>query len=41
VAKIYGSNNPVNQVRAVFRALNSLLPREAILEARGVKHEAQ
>ncbi len=41
VAKIYGSNNPVNQVRAVFRALQSLMPREAILEARGVTHEAQ
>jgi small subunit ribosomal protein S5 len=41
VAKIYGSNNPVNQVRAVFRALSSLLPRETILEARGVKHEAE
>lgn len=41
VAKIYGSNNPVNQVRAVFRALQALMPREAILEARGVTHEAQ
>lgn len=41
VAKIYGSNNPVNQVRAVFRALSALMPRAAILEARGVTHEAQ
>jgi small subunit ribosomal protein S5 len=39
VAKIYGSNNPINQVRAVFRALSSLMPRAAILEARGVTHE--
>ena len=41
VAKIYGSNNPVNQVRAVFRALSSLMPRAAILAARGVTNEVK
>jgi small subunit ribosomal protein S5 len=41
MAKMYGSSNPINQVRAVFRALASLQPRKAILAARGVEHEAQ
>ena len=34
MAKIIGSSNPVNQVRAVFRALTTLTPRKKILEAR-------
>jgi len=34
MAKIIGSSNPVNQVRAVFRALTTMIPREQILEAR-------
>ena len=36
IAKIYGSSNPVNQVRAIFKALSSLLKREEILSERGV-----
>jgi len=34
MAKIIGSSNPVNQVRAIFRALTTLTPRKKILEAR-------
>jgi len=34
LAKIHGSSNPVNQVRAVFAALRSLTPRKDILESR-------
>jgi small subunit ribosomal protein S5 len=41
MAKMYGSSNPINQVRAVFRALASLQPREAILAARGIEHETK
>ncbi len=34
MAKSLGSSNPINQVRATFRALKSLTSREAVLEAR-------
>lgn len=36
VAKIYGSNNPLNQVRAVIKALSSLKNRKECLEIRGL-----
>lgn len=36
VAKIYGSNNPLNQVRATLKALGLLQNRNEILNARGV-----
>lgn len=36
VAKIYGSNNPMNQVHAIFKALSSLKNRQKILSARGL-----
>ncbi len=36
VAKIFGSNNPLNQVRATFRALESLKNRQETLNKRGV-----
>lgn len=36
VAKSMGANNPVNLVRATFKALKSLRSREDILKARGV-----
>lgn len=36
VAKIYGSNNPMNQVRAIFKALASLKNRQKTLAARGL-----
>jgi len=36
VAKIYGSNNPLNQVRATLKALTSLKNRQKTLTARGV-----
>lgn len=36
VAKSLGSNNPVNLVRATFKALESLTSRDKIKEARGV-----
>ena len=34
MAKSFGSSNPVNQVRATFKALLSLIPREKVLQAR-------
>ena len=36
VAKIYGSNNPLNQVRATLKALLSLRNRQKTLNLRGV-----
>lgn len=39
MAKLYGSSNPVNQVRAIFRALASLRSKDDILKMRGVEHE--
>ena len=36
VAKIYGSNNPLNQVRAILKALALLKNRQATLTARGL-----
>jgi small subunit ribosomal protein S5 len=36
VAKIYGSSNPINQVRAIFKALLLLRNRQDILQARGL-----
>jgi small subunit ribosomal protein S5 len=41
VAKIIGSNNAVNQVRAAFEGLSKLCMRDEILKARGVKHESE
>jgi small subunit ribosomal protein S5 len=40
-AKIIGSNNAINQVRAAFAALSSLTLRDEIKMARGEKHEAE
>lgn len=36
VAKIYGSNNPLNQVRATLKALLNLKNRQKTLSARGL-----
>ena len=36
VAKSFGSNNPLNQVRATIRALRSLRNRKETLEIRGI-----
>lgn len=36
VAKSLGSSNPINQVRATFKALQSLRSREEVMQARGV-----
>jgi len=36
VAKSLGSNNPLNQVRATFKALESLRNRQESLETRGI-----
>lgn len=36
VAKIFGSNNPLNQARATLKALSGLKNREKTLAARGV-----
>jgi len=36
VAKSFGSNNPLNQVRATIRALRSLRNRKECLEIRGI-----
>src|SRR3990167_9158482 len=36
IAKIYGSNNPLNQVRAILKALALLQNRQAALSARGL-----
>lgn len=36
VAKSLGTSNPVNQVRAVFKALKSLRSKEEVLQARGL-----
>jgi small subunit ribosomal protein S5 len=36
VTKSLGSNHPINQVKAVFKALTSLMNREKTLKARGV-----
>ncbi|HNA62906.1 MAG TPA: 30S ribosomal protein S5, partial [Rhabdochlamydiaceae bacterium] len=36
VAKIYGSNNPLNQVRATLKALGLLKNRQKALAARGL-----
>jgi small subunit ribosomal protein S5 len=38
VAKIYGSNNPLNQVRAIMKALSSLKNRHEVLAARGIEN---
>ena len=35
VAKSLGSNNPMNQVQATFKALSELRNRQATLDARG------
>ena len=37
VAKSHGSNNPINQVRATFKALELLQKKEKALEERGIK----
>lgn len=37
VAKSFGSNNPLNQVRATFKALSMLRNRKENLELRGLK----
>jgi small subunit ribosomal protein S5 len=37
VAKSQGSNNPINQVRATFKALKLLKTKEKSLQERGVK----
>lgn len=36
VAKSYGSSNPLNQVRALIKALTSLQNRKKVMQARGV-----
>lgn len=36
VAKSLGSNNPINQVKATFKALSSLRNRKETLAARGI-----
>ncbi len=36
VAKLYGSNNPLNQVRAILKALSLLKNRKEVLAARGL-----
>ncbi len=36
VAKCMGSNNPINQVKAAFKALRSLKNRRKLLEVRGI-----
>jgi small subunit ribosomal protein S5 len=36
IAKLYGSNNPLNQVRATLKALMSLQNRQQVLTARGI-----
>jgi len=36
VAKCMGSNNPINQVKAAFEALKSLLSKEQVMQMRGV-----
>lgn len=36
MAKCYGSSNPINQVKATFKALAQLRSREAIKQIRGV-----
>jgi small subunit ribosomal protein S5 len=40
VAKIFGSNNPLNQVRATLKALLMLKNRQKTLAARGLVTEA-
>lgn len=40
VAKSFGSNNPINQVRATFAALKKLKPRQEVRESRGSEHAA-
>ena len=39
VAKIYGSTNPLNQVKAIIKALSSLKNRKEALALRGVAHD--
>jgi small subunit ribosomal protein S5 len=39
VSKIYGSNNPLNQVRATIKALLNLTNRKRNLELRGLAHD--
>ena len=39
VAKSQGSNNPINQVRATFKALEMLETKEKIMEKRGFKND--
>ncbi len=36
MAKSYGSGNPINQVKAIFKALSMLRTRESIKQSRGV-----
>lgn len=40
VAKSLGSNNPINQVRATFEALQKLTPRQEVIESRRCEHAA-
>lgn len=40
MAKSFGSNNPINQVRATFGALQKLSLRQEVLESRGCSHAA-
>lgn len=37
VAKSFGSNNPINQVRATFAALQKMTTRREVIESRGVE----
>jgi small subunit ribosomal protein S5 len=37
IAKSHGSNNPLNQVRATFKALKMLKNRKAVLKERGIE----
>lgn len=39
MAKNIGARNPINQVKATFRALEQLLPREEIIQRRGNKEK--
>jgi small subunit ribosomal protein S5 len=36
MAKSFGSSNPINQVRACFKALMGMTPRKKVLQARGL-----
>lgn len=39
VAKSLGSNNPINQVRATFKALEQLKSRDQVMKMRGLTNE--